>query len=66
MKGTLVSGVGAGGCGLEEGAAGELVVGAVKVSPGAMRAVAGVTDNHLGYSYREGLWTLWMVQDGRI
>lgn len=66
MKGILVSGVGAGRCGLEERAAGELVIGAVEVSSGAVRAVAGVAENHLGNSNREGLWTLRMVQYGRI
>lgn len=66
MKGTLVSGVGAGRRGLEESAAGKLVVGAVEVSSGAVRAVAGVAENHLWYRNREGLWTLRMIQYGRI
>lgn len=66
VKGTPVSGVGAGRCGLEERAAGKLVIGAVEVSSGAMRTVVCVAENHLGYSNTEGLWTLWMVQDGRI
>lgn len=42
MEGTQVSGVWVRWCGLEETAAGELVTGAAEVSPGAMRAVAGV------------------------
>ncbi len=66
MKGTPVSWVGAGRCGLEERAAGELVIGAAEISSGAMRTVAGVAENHLGYSNREGLRTLRMVQYGRI
>lgn len=66
VEGTLVSGVWAGRCGLEERAAGELDIGAVEVSSGAMRAVAGVAENHLGYSDREGLWTLRVVQYGKI
>lgn len=66
LEGTVVSGVGPGRCGLEERAAGELVIGVVEVNSGAVRAVAGVADNHLGYSYREGLWTLRMVQYGGI
>lgn len=66
VEGTLVSGEGAGRCVLEERAAGELVIGAVEVGSGPMRAVAGVAENHLGYSDREGLWTLRMVQYGKI
>lgn len=66
MEGTLVSGVGAWRCVLEERAAGELVNGATEVSSGAMRAEAGVAENHLGYSNRERLWTFRMVQYGKI
>lgn len=66
VEGTQVSWVRAGWCGLEERAAGELVIDSVEVSSGAMGAVAGVAENHLGYSNRQGLWTLWMVQYGRI
>lgn len=65
-EGTLISGEGAGRCGLEERAAGELFISIVEISSGAMRAVAGVAENHLGYSNSEGLWALWMVQYGRI
>lgn len=61
VEGTLVSWVRTGRCRLEERAAGEIVIGAVEVSPGTVRAVAGVAENHLGYSNREGLWTLRMV-----
>ena len=66
MEGTPVSGVGAGRGRLEERAAGELDEGVVEVSSGAVRAEAGVAESHLGYSNREGLWTLRMVQYGRI
>lgn len=66
VEGTLVSGKGAGGSGLEESATGKLVTGAAEVSSGAVRAVTGVADNHLGHSNREGLWTFWMVQYRRI
>ena len=66
VEGTQVSGVRVGLCGLEESAAGKLVIDGVEVGSGAMRAVAGVAENHLGYSNRQGRWTLWMVQYGRI
>lgn len=66
VEGTQVSGVRAGWCRLEERAAGELVIYSVEVSSGAMRAVASVAENHLGYSDRQRLWTLRVVQYGRI
>lgn len=66
VEGTLISRVVAGRCMLEERAAGELVIDAVEVSSGAVGAVAGVTDNHLWYNNRERLWTLRMVQYGRV
>lgn len=66
VEGTLVSGEGARTCGLEERAAGKLVIDAVEVSSGAVGAVTGVAENHLRYSNREGLRTLWMVQYGGI
>lgn len=66
VEGTQVSGVRVGWCGLEERAAGELVIDSVEVSSGAMGAVESVAENHLGYSNTQGLWALWMVQYGRI
>lgn len=66
VKGTLISGVGTRWSGLEEGGGGKSPIGAVEISSGAMGAMTGVTDNHLGYSNREGLWTLWVVQYRRI
>lgn len=66
VKGTLISGVRTRGSGPEEGRGGKSVIGAVEISSGAMGAMTGVAENHLGDTNREGLWTLWMVQNGRI
>lgn len=66
VKGTLISGIGARWSGLEEGGGSEPAIGAAEISPGAMRAVTGVAENHLGDGNREGLWTLRMVQNGGI
>lgn len=64
VEGTQVSGVRARWCGLEKGAAGKLFTCSIEVHIGPMRAVAGVAENHLGYSDRKGLRTFWMVQYG--
>lgn len=66
VKGTPISGVRAGRRGLEERAAGKLLVGAFEVCSGAVGAVPGVAEDHLGYSKREGLGSIRVVQYGRI
>lgn len=66
VEGTPVPGVRAGRRVLEERAAGELLKGAVQVRSGAVRAEAGVAEDHLGDGNREGLRALRVVQYGRV